>query len=266
MADINTIILPNGTSYEIADSTARQDITDLKKKVTGSMYYMGITTTQLVDGSTTNPIDIDGTMINASAGAVALFGEEEFIFNGTKWQRFGVAGSFGALAFKSSASGKFTPGGSVSQPTFTGDNQNVSAGFTPEGTVDIDSFTPTGTVSKPETTVVLNTTTVNSITDVGSLPSCTLPAFTATVSSGTLTLGWTAGSFSAGDLPTKGSNQTVAISVKSASTTQPTFTGDAVSATASFTGTPGTASGTFKATGTVSKPTFTGTEGTVTVS
>jgi hypothetical protein len=77
------------------------------------------------------------------------------------------------------------------------------------------SYTPAGSVSAPTVTVAVNTAKVAPITDVG-----TLPNFTASVSNETLTLG-----FSAGSLPTKGEDVTVATSIKSASASAPAFTG-----------------------------------------
>ena len=182
-----------------------------------------------------------------------------------------------------SSSGNYTPKGSVSQPTFTG------TAFTSTGSVDIPTsaettltttpttltvskassgtttYTPQGSVSG--TAVTLNTTSVNSITAVGTLPSATYDAETENLA------------FSWGSLPTKGSAQTVATSVKTV--TDPTFTGTgarlvaaafdlptSAATTLTTTATPISVTGT--ATGTVSKPTFSGTKvqlsGTVTPS
>ena len=79
------------------------------------------------------------------------------------------------------------------------------------------SYTPAGSVSAPTVTVAVNTAKVAPITGVG-----TLPNFTASVSNETLTLG-----FSAGSLPTKGTAVTVATGIKSASASEPKFTGGA---------------------------------------
>lgn len=38
MADISKITLPSGTTYDIKDSAARQDIDDLKNTLTGAMH------------------------------------------------------------------------------------------------------------------------------------------------------------------------------------------------------------------------------------
>lgn len=79
------------------------------------------------------------------------------------------------------------------------------------------SYTPAGSVSAPTVSVAVNTASVTPISDVG-----TLPNFTASVSNEVLTLG-----FSAGALPTKGTAVTVATGIKSASATEPKFTGGA---------------------------------------
>lgn len=201
MADISVIKLPSGTSYNIKDAQARADIETIESAISGGMHYIGVTTTALTDGSTTNPITIGGQSITAKSGDIAIYGELEFIFSSTdnKWHEFGSTGSLKSLAFKDTASGNFTPSGSVSTPTIT---------ITPvEGSV-------------------------RTLADVGTLPDCTLPSFSATVANETLSLGWTAGSFDPGDLPEIGANVTV-LTGASATASQPTFTGTQGSVTVS---------------------------------
>lgn len=222
MAEISKITLPSGSTYDLKDATARAALAGL----TGAMHFIGVTTTALTDGASTNPVTIGGANVTASSGDVAIYSTREYVFSGTdsKWHEFGSTGSLKALAFKDTASGKITPAGTVSKPTFSGTAATITSSYTPSGTVS----------------VVPNTTSVYSITATGSLPS-----WGASVSDETLTLSW-----SAGTLPTKGSAQTVATGIKSA-----TFSGTEGSATASYT-----------PSGTVSQPKFTGTEGSVTVS
>lgn len=175
MADISRITLPSGTTYEIKDAVARMN-------QSGAMHYLGITSTAITDGSTTATITIDSqtvTLGTSDAGAVVIYGEREYVWNGSKWQEFGSTGSLKALAFKDSASGAYTPAGSCSG-----------------------------------TAVTLATTTVNSITAVGELPSLTM-----SVTNEVLTI-----AFSQGSLPTKGGDTTVATGTVS-SVTQPTFSG-----------------------------------------
>lgn len=336
MPDISKITLPSGTTYDIKDAVARQEIADIKVDLTGAMFYAGITTTAITDGSTTATLVIDDesrTFKADDAGATVIYGNLEFVWNGSKWQEFGSTGSLKALAFKDTASASYTPVGTVSKPTFTGSSSNVTitvtdntnGNYTPAGTVSKPTFTGTSTTSTGKFTpegsvtvttnattnktttvsattgtatytpegnctgaaVTLNTTTVNSITAVG-----TLPTLTTTVADENLTI-----SFNQGTLPTKGDNTTVATSVKSV--TQPTFTGTGArlvtgnipvpnTYTATFAGTEGDISvagtpggsvsqptftgskvqiaGTTTANGSVSQPTFTGTGATITVS
>ena len=185
MPDISKIRSVNGTTYDIKDAVARQAIGSYTK-------YLGVTTTALTDGSTTNPITIGGQSVTATAGCIAMYGNAEFIFNGTAWQAFGDLSALGDLAYKDSATGNFTPAGNI-------------------------------TVNNP--TVTLSTTTVNSITAVGTLPTCTFPTLTNTVEDETLIFTWTSGSFTQGTLPTKGTDQTVATGVQSATANGGSFTG-----------------------------------------
>lgn len=248
MADISKITLPSGSEYNLKDATARADIESLKGSVTGAMHYLGVTTTAITDGSSTNPISVGGKSVTAKAGDVAISGSKEFVYSDTdnKWHEYGDTGSLKALAFKDEASGDFTPSGTVSKPTFTGTESNVTITVAASAS---GNYTPEGTVTP---TVTLNSTTVNSITDVGTLPSCTMPILTTTVANENLTIGWTDGTFAAGTLPTKGADVSVATGVKTV--------------TATFTGTKVNITGKTTATGEVSQPTFTGTTDTVTVS
>ena len=81
------------------------------------------------------------------------------------------------------------------------------------------SYTPQGSVAAPVISVATagSTTTVNSITDVG-----TLPQLTTTVTDEILTIGW-----STGTLPTKGSDTTVKTGDAAYSADAPAFTGTA---------------------------------------
>lgn len=149
MPEVSKITLPSGTTYDFKDATARMALS-------GAMHWIGITTTEISDGSTIHEILIDGETVTVGAedsGAVIGYAEKEYIWNGTKWQEFGSTGSLKALAFKDNASGPYTPEGSCSG-----------------------------------TAVQLATTTVNSINTVGSLPSLTL-----TVSNETLNVAFNPG-------------------------------------------------------------------------
>ena len=275
MADISQIKLPNGTTYNIKDANARERIEALESFTT----YLGVTTTALTDGATTNPITINGQNVTAQSGNIVLYGNQEFIFDGTHWNQFGDLSSLGSLAYKNTASGSFTPAGTVSQPSFTGDTMNSTGSFTPAGSVKLANsnktaavsaaesgavtYTPDGTVAAPTISVKTagTTTTVNSITAVGTLPTYTVSGEVLTLTQGTL--------------PTKGKNQTVKTGDAAYQATAPEFTGTgvrlvtgniSVPSSASFSGTAGAVSVSGTPSGTVSQPNFTGTTGSVTVS
>lgn len=148
MPDISQITLPSGTTYDIKDAQARN-----------AKAWLGITSTELTDGATTNPITINGQQVTATSGNIVgvVDSESEFIFNGTAWQEFGNLSDLGALAYKDSASGSFTPAGSVSKPTIT--------------------VTPT-------------TASVPNVTNVGSMPTYTVTGETLVIGAGSVpTLG-----------------------------------------------------------------------------
>ena len=192
MADLSKITLPSGTTYNLKDAKAREDIAAIEAAIAGGVSFLGITTTALTDGATTNPITIGGQSVSAINGCIVIYGSKEFIWADadTSWHLLGSADEFGTLAFKNSASGSFTPHGSVSTPTIT---------------------------------VTPSNATVNSITDVG-----TLPTWSATVANENLTISW-----SQGTLPTKGSDTTVVSGIQSATSSQPTFTGTGATVTVS---------------------------------
>lgn len=291
MAYISQITLPSGTTYDIKDAGARELIAALE----GSTAFLGVTTTELADGSTTNPVTINNASVEATTGAIVTYGSKELIWNGSAWQEFGDLSALGALAHKDSASATYTPAGTVSQPTFTGSSasvtittaDNTSGNYQPKGTVSqptfsgnsMDStgaFTPAGSVTVTTNATTNKTATVSSTTGTATYtPAGSVSAPTISVSSagatttvnsitavGTLpALTTTVANevltigWSAGTLPTKGNDTTVKTGDASYTASQPEFTG----------------TGARLVTGNIAVPntytaTFTGTEGTVSVS
>ena len=172
-----------------------------------AMKFIGSSSTNLTDGATTNPITINSKSVTAVAGNVVLSNGAEFVWTGSAWEKLGQDGSFSLKTHSHTA-----------------------------------SYTPAGTVGTPTITVNASDTTVNSITNVGTLPSASLTnggaVLTGTVSDGpnrtvTLNVSYTAPvlTFDAGSLPTKGSNVTVLTGITSATSSQPTFTGTAATIT-----------------------------------
>ena len=214
------------------------------------------------------------------------------------WEMFGNTdvhmSDLGALAKKDSASGSFTPAGTVSQPTFegssmtstgsvtatgtvsqptfTGSSGSLSVSGTPAGSIGIGdgsaNYTPAGTVAAPTVTVtptsatkyVATSATSGGSVTAGSAASCTLPTLSTTVNGEKMTLAWTDGSFTA-NTPTAVTlpafeSATVVSGIESAEASAPAFTGTGVQLT--FSGNTMTSTGSFTPEGTVSQPTFSG--------
>ena len=274
MAEISKITLPSGTTYDIKDTTARQ-------MASGVIHLVpGVNETPLTDGSTINPITIDGELYTAKSGDAVFYESKEYVYDGEIWHEFGDLTGLKALAYKDSAQGNYTPSGSISKPTFTGSKATISVSGTPSGTVSTPTFTgdsmtstgtftPTGEISTPVITVKTAgaNTTVNSITDVG-----TLPVLTTTVANETLTI-----AFNQGTLPVKGDDTTVKTGDADYESSKPTFTGmlgnirvtgtpHGTVSQPTFTGDELTSTGDYTPSGDVSTPTFTGDSATITVS
>ena len=153
MADISKIKLPSGAEYNIKDETARS-------MIGGAIIIRGTTTTALTDEATTNPIMIGGNSYTAVANDAVFYQKKEFVFDGTYWHEFGDMSGLGALAQKDSASGTFTPAGSIQVNAASGSGTS----YTPEGTVaapmiSVASAGSTATVKNPTKATVATAVT-----------------------------------------------------------------------------------------------------------
>lgn len=317
MADISRITLPSGNSYDIKDTVARQmasagvsftlctDASNTPKDVTWEDGSTTITGTLVASSSTTG---IFYLVPATTESGKDIYSEYVTVKKGSaySWEKIGTTDinldDLGSLAYKDSASGNFTPAGTVSTPTFTGDSLTSTGSFTPDGTVSTPTFTgtegnvsvsgtpagtisvgtgsanytPAGTIAAPTITVtpesstgyVASSATGGGTKTNGTAASCTLPTFTTSVSDETLTISWTDGSFTP-NTPTQVTlpsftSKTIVTGITNASSSTPVFTGTGVDL--HFTGSTMSSSGTFTPSGSVSQPTFTGTSGSVSVS
>ena len=273
MADISKITLPSGQTYDIKDATARAAIA-------GGVAYIGVSTTSITDGGSQKPT-INGEAITPINGNLVIYDNAEFIFSGDygdggAWSEFGDMSSLGDLAYQDSASGSFTPSGSVSQPTFTGTpvrlvgsvqvpytytftgSATTSTGtFTPSGTVTISkgtgtaNYTPEGTVGAPtisvgtagSTTTIKNPTSKTVVTSVSAdTPSSTALSGQITwcdVNNETLRL-YRVAQATGASITT--SNVTVKNGDAPYTASAPAVTGTGAQLTASFSGTSGSVS------------------------
>lgn len=233
MPEISKITLPSGTTYTIKDEVARQAAAlgfstiictsagDTPKDVTWTSGSTSITGTLVASSSTKGIFYLVPSPASATGD---IDNYDEYITVGTStyaWEKLGNTqiklSDLGSLAHKNSASGNFTPQGTVSKPGIT---------VTP---TSVEKYIATSTSGG-------GSVTAGSVT-AGTSPSCTLPTLSMSVSNETLTMSWSAGSFSAGT-PTAVTLPTI---------TMPTFTKQsmmtgataALSATPTFTGTSG---------------------------
>lgn len=215
MPDLATLTLPSGNTYSLKDAYARNLIAELFN----FHAYLGVTTTPIEDNVTTSPVVvIAGESVTAVAGDCVTYETEEFVYSTTGvWQKYANLTGLGALAFKNTASGDFTPSGSVSQPTFTGEAMQSTGDFTPAGTISGGNVT-------------LHTTQVNHITDAGEMPTYTVQGERLIISGGAVPSFEAVGVADAIDTviqPTfVGTQNTVLVTgTPSGTVSKPTFTG-----------------------------------------
>lgn len=277
MADISKITLLNGTTYNIKDAQARDDISAIQSAIAGGVTFMGETTTALTDGATTTSITINSKSVTAVKGYLVVYNSKEFVFDGTKWIEMGDLSLIGDLGWKDSASASYTPAGSVSTPTFEGEGMVSTGSFTPAGSVKLESNATQGTGRIPYISNIIGPTQLSgtpatikskvtaagtvaistgngtaNYTPEGSVAAPTISVKTAgattTVNSitavGTLpSLTTTVAnetltiSFNQGTLPTKGANTTVKTGDAAYQASAPAFTGTGAELKATFTGT-----------------------------
>ena len=230
----------NGTAYTIKDAWVRAEVEEVKSAIAGGTHFIGVTTTELTDGATTNPVTIGGESVTAVQGDIVLFavanGEgtinKEFIFDGTKWQEFGSQGLLKALAYKDSASG------SASVPiasaiTFNDYTPSVDKGTlavtTATGTLAVTTTedTATGTFSPAAITIAASTVTLTPTTGTfTALTDVTYTEATATLSISATTSSsfWTgATGEAAGQTVTPTADQSISVSYQKATATSGTF-------------------------------------------
>ena len=91
--------IPNGSVYTEVDTgktymfdkehTTWYEVSIGGGGTSGGIILVGETTTELTDNATTNPITVDGQSYTAQPNDAVIYGNKEFLFDGTKWHEFG---------------------------------------------------------------------------------------------------------------------------------------------------------------------------------
>lgn len=148
MADLSKLTF-NGTTYDIKDAVARATMA-------GAILILGSTSTELVDGATTNPITIGGESVTAEANNAVFYGNKEFVFDGTNWHEFGDMTGLGDMAQHDLDDVEFTttigtttaettveaPTAETTVATISNETATVAPAASGEAT-----YTPAGTIS-----------------------------------------------------------------------------------------------------------------------
>ena len=94
----NENILENmlGASNPLGEPQSREEallmqLLDKISVIDKAIIWQGVTTTEINDGASTNPVTIDGAPYTAKSGDMVTYDSTEFVFNGTVWQEFGAA-------------------------------------------------------------------------------------------------------------------------------------------------------------------------------
>ena len=151
---LSKLTVPSGANgaaqtYDLKDAEARDAITALENATADGVHFIGKVADNagIKDGSTTNPITINDKSVTAKAGDLIVQGEEEFVYDGSKWLKFGDLGALGRLAFADSVSTEYTPQGSVTAYWNPDANQAITVTGTPSGSVSVSTAAPTGSES-----------------------------------------------------------------------------------------------------------------------
>lgn len=158
MPDISRITLPSGTTYNIKDATAREQIAAI---LGGDIIrFVGVSSTEITDGGTETPT-IGGEQYTPAVGDLVFYGAKEFIYTGDLWSELGDLSNLGDLALYDTIdvitddpSPNYVPTGSITgDDTITIGSISISApetpgtgNYTPDGTIN-GNGTVTGTVS-----------------------------------------------------------------------------------------------------------------------
>ena len=111
--NIKTEGTSKGSFTANATSNVEINITASDLGLSSALKYIGETTSDISDGSTTNPIIINGQSVTAVAGNVVTKGAKEFIWKGSAWEELGDESSHALKSITITGTGALGGGGSL---------------------------------------------------------------------------------------------------------------------------------------------------------
>lgn len=115
--DLKTLTVNvNGTKVGEYDTKADKtiNITADMLGLSGAMSFIGVTVSEISQGSTQNEIDLDdSTTYTAKTGDVVIYGKREFVWTGEHWQELGDEQSFALKSITVTGTGYLTGGGNL---------------------------------------------------------------------------------------------------------------------------------------------------------
>ena len=129
------------------DKTTNKVVTQKDiERLTGPTYFLGITSTELQDGSKTTTININGKNVTAEGGDIAIYNNTEFLYvdEETGWQKFGTSDVYIIKGTKSIVNDDISDNAKIDQTKINGlvtalsskANDNSVVKLTTDQTVD----------------------------------------------------------------------------------------------------------------------------------
>ena len=260
-------------TIEIKDAVAREEIAAIARNISGTMSFLGETTTPISAGSGINPIEIDGQDFTAAAGTCVSSRGTIFLYDGRRWRTFGAVADLRALAYKDEVEAEYQPEGTITKPTFYGKTAVMTATIVPRGRIDFSqedvaeeeaNFIAEGRVTAPSVTVVPNLETIMAYKGGGKPPTCEFPKLTMHTEGENLVFSLEEGSFDPGSAATGGEPITVVTGIKEARAGEPQFHGTPKKLTGAFVGQSSPVDLEYTPEGEITTPEFRGTPVTIT--
>lgn len=128
------------------NGSSEQTITAADLGLSGAMHFLGVTTSNVNEGSTLSSIIIDGKSVTQSKGDVVLYSHSEYIWTGSKWEELGSEQSFALKSVEIKAGDGLTGGGTleatriISHANTSSQKSITTGGRTYINKIELDDF------------------------------------------------------------------------------------------------------------------------------